>query len=258
MSEKRLVAVCDILGFTNLILNHDLDALITGKLSLFRKLLGFSVMHGAVPDFPAGLKELREQNRVGLAWFSDTIIIYAKKDDDLSCRNVLETVGWLLFHTMWSQTRIRAGIAYNEFFAEPENEIFLGKAIVEAYKLEQDQEWSGAALTLEAANRIPKPATTGERFQWWICSYEIPMKPPKDPMKTTEPIQCSNVAIDWTQGTHDQNDFSWSEKEPEPSEEKRFCAGNSYDKWKNTRNFHREICISCFPKNKGRDPLKSI
>ena len=183
--------------------------------------------------------------------FQIQLFFFAKKDYDISCRNVLETVGWLLFHTMWSETRIRVGIAYNEFFAETKNEIFLGKAIVEAYELEQAQEWSGAALTLEAADRIPKPTSTGERFQWWICSYEVPMKP-------TASIKRSNLAIDWTQGTHDKCDFPWSKEETEPSEEKRLLAGNSYNKWENIRKFHRETCIDCFPANKGRDPLKVI
>ncbi len=251
MSEKRLVAVCDILGFKNLILNQDLEELIEGKLSLFRRLVSFSIMHGQMPDLPQALKDLREQNRIGLAWFSDTIIFYAKKDDDISCRNVLETVNWLLFFTMQSETRIRAGIAYNEFFAEPKNEIFLGKAIVEAYELEQAQEWSGATLTLEAAARIPQPNTTGERFQWGICSYEVPMK-------QASSIKRSNRAIDWTQGTHDKYDFPWSKDETEPNEEKRLLDGNSYDKWENTRKFHRDICIACFLENKRRDPLKAM
>ena len=52
MTEKRLVAVCDILGFKNLIKTRDLKELISGDLAVFRKLVGFSINHGTVPNLP--------------------------------------------------------------------------------------------------------------------------------------------------------------------------------------------------------------
>ena len=132
MTEKLLVAVCDILGFRKMVLSQDVQQLIDGDLSLFRRLVGFSVEQGEMPQLPPELKVLREQHRVGFAWFSDTVVIYATSDDDASCNNVLETVGRLLFTTMWSQTRLRVGIGYGQFFADTINEIYVGPALVEA------------------------------------------------------------------------------------------------------------------------------
>jgi hypothetical protein len=162
MAEKRFVAVCDILGFKKLIENRDITQLVARDLALFRRLVGFALNHGEVPELPPALSAIRERARVGFAWFSDTLFVYAMDDEDLSCRDVLESVGWLLFLTMPTSTRLRGGISYDEFYAEPQNEIYIGSSIVEAYGLEQAQQWAGAALTESAASRIPPRTTTEE------------------------------------------------------------------------------------------------
>ncbi len=111
MTRNRTIAVCDILGFRSLVMNRPLPELLQGELALLRKLVGFSVKHEEVTSLPPGLQDLRSQDRVGFAWFSDTLLIYSKDDTDISCRNVIETTAWLLFSTMLTPTRVRAGIA---------------------------------------------------------------------------------------------------------------------------------------------------
>lgn len=244
MTEKRLVAVCDILGFKKMVLSQDVQQLLDGDLSLFRCLVAFSVEQGEVPDLPPALKALREQHRVGFAWFSDTVVIYARSDDDRSCNNVLETVGWLLFNTMWTQTRLRVGIAYGEFFADIINEIYVGRALVEAYELEQAQEWCGAALSESAAQRIATRNDYGELCEW-VCEYQVPIK-----QEAKGKVSCSNLAVDWTQGIHLGLELKWSPTADEPSEEER--QGAVYSKWKNTRQFHEEVCATCRRTNRRR------
>lgn len=251
MADKRLVAVCDILGFKELVKNRDLNKLIIDELSLFRRLVGFSLNHGRIPELPPELNAIREQNRVGFAWFSDTLLIYAKDDHDLSCRNLLESVGWLLFNTMWTPTRLRGGISYGEFYAEQENELYVGPAIVEAYELEQAQQWAGAALADTAASRIPPRNSSGERLQWWVCEYEVPLK-------NDASVHCSNLAIDWTQGIHKKKVLKWSPSADEPTEREKLANESVYEKWANMRKFHKDVCISCFSTNATRDPLKVI
>jgi len=189
---NRMIAVCDVLGFRNLVLRRDLASLVENEFAFFRRLVGFSIEHGELPNIPPRLVELRSQNRVGLAWFSDTVIIYAKIDEDLACRDVLETVGWLISTTIFSSTRIRAGIAYGPFYADPANEIYVGSALIEAYELEQAQQWFGAALASSASDRIPERRSPGARFQWWVCKYPAPLKPESD-------VDFSGLVIDWTQ-----------------------------------------------------------
>lgn len=248
---KRMVAVCDILGFRSLVLRRDLASLIENELSFFRRLVGFSIEHGEVPEIPPSLVELRQRDRIGLAWFSDTVIIYAKSDEDMACRDVLEAVGWLVFTSMFSSTRIRAGIAYGQFYADPDNEIHVGSALVEAHELEQAQQWAGAALAKSAAERLPDRTTAGARFQWWVCEYPAPLKPNSE-------VEFGGLVIDWTQPIHDHFDFRWSKDMDEPTTTEIQRNVSVYEKWKNIRKFHREVCTSCFPENRGRDPLKVL
>lgn len=249
MADKHFIAVCDILGFRSLVMTRGLEDLMASELSWFRRLLAFSVVHGDVPDLPPELSVLRNQGKVGFAWFSDTILVYALDDDDLSCRKVLETVGWLLFTTMTSSTRIRAGIAYGEFYADPTNELYVGPALVEAYELEQAQAWAGAVLTECAAARLPDRTSSGQRLQWWVCEYPAPLK-------SCARVSCSNLVVDWTQGIHKSFALEWSQSHPEPTQQERDADSGRYEKWVNTRRFHEEVCVSCFPGNWSRDPLK--
>src|SRR5688500_9796150 len=115
---SRLLAMCDILGFRQLVQTLPLDAL-RGDVHVLRRLLGVCLRHDHMPEQPPTLSELREQARVGFSMFSDTMLIYAYDDTDVSCMNVLETVGWLVGHTVQTRTRIRAGVAYGEFHAAP-------------------------------------------------------------------------------------------------------------------------------------------
>ncbi len=249
--SNRLIAVCDILGFKELVRTRPLSVLVDKDLSLFQRLAGFCVKHGSVPDVPPKLVEMRDQGRVGFAWYSDTVIIYAQNDEDISCRNVLETVGWLVFTSMMTSTKIRAGIAYGEFYADPDNEMLVGPAVVDAYELEQAQQWAGAALTTDAASRIPKRVSTGARYQWWLCEYDVPLKP-------NAGANCSNLAIDWTQFGHRGTKFKWSPQSDEPTAEDYTTRRSICEKWHNLIKFHESVCVECFPENGGRDPLKVL
>jgi hypothetical protein len=236
--KNTTVAVCDILGFRSLILENPLRNLLDADFALFRKLLCRSLNQKDLPERPPGLKELRNQDRVGFAWFSDTVLIYAKNDDDDSCQNVIETVQWLVFHTICTRTKIRAGIAYGEFLPDPENELFLGRALVDAYELERSQEWFGAALTPSAVGRLP-----ADIYGWLVCKYDVPLKP------KAKRECCGKMAVDWTLGIHDWFDSKWSpEKDlPDDDEDPSLVA-----KWRNTCSFHDAVCTGCFPKNRRR------
>ena len=232
------VAVCDILGFRSLIREKPLRNLLDTDFALFRKLLHFSLKQEDLPDLPPKLDELRNQDRVGFAWFSDTVLVYAKNDNDGSCQDVIETVQWLVFATLVTRTKIRAGIAYGEFLADPENEMFLGQAVVDAYELEQSQEWVGAALTPNAVGRLP-----ADTYGWPLCEYEVPLK-----AKARREC-CGKLAVDWTLGIHDGFDSKWSPDKdlPDDDEDPSLVA-----KWRNTCSFHDAVCTGCFPKNRRR------
>ena len=246
MPERRFVALCDILGFKSLVRTTSLDRLLESDLGFLRRIMGHALGQGEFPADPPQLQALRAQGRTGFAWFSDTVLIYGKDNHEDSRRAVLETVGWLLFESVRTRTRMRAGVAYGDFHADPENELFVGPAIVDAYELEQAQEWMGGALTPSAAEQVPPRTTSGARYQWWVCEYSVPLK-------AHSSVNPSALAINWTQGIHNPGfQLHWSRERAEPSEAERARDISLVLKWQHTREFHRAVCEGCFPENRRR------
>lgn len=243
MVQKRMVAVCDILGFSKLVEENPLNQLIDNSLSFFRKALNYAINHVPITSEtsePPSLEDLKKQNRVGFAWFSDTVLFYSITNEDKDCRILIETIAWLLFATMSSpNTRIRAGISYGDIFIDEKNEIYVGQPLIEAFKLEQDQDWSGGCLTDSAKNHIPKDAI--EEFNWYLIHYYVPLKSKRG--KSPE----KKLAVDWTRGIHFPETFilPWYTDVKYPSPEEMQTSSDIISKWRNTKAFYENVCKHC-------------
>lgn len=145
------------------------------------------------------------------------------------------TVGWLIFETiLGGSTRIRGGVSYGEAFIDKENSIFLGMPIVEAYRLEQRQQWAGAALTDAACERIPEYARSGNYADWWVIPYDVPLK---------ENRTYNTLAINWTWGIHQpERILQWSEFSNFPSDNDWKERPDICEKFINTKEFHDTFC----------------
>jgi hypothetical protein len=257
VKQPRTIALCDILGFKEL--TKSLDTLIEKHLPSFQQAL-----HGAIhgTDAPPGtlpsLEKLKSQTRLGIGWFSDTVLLYTLDDDDENVKVLIRAVGYLLFRTMvrgW--TRIRGAVAHGDTYIDEANSIFVGEPIVEAYELERRQQWSGCALTESGQNRvrdmveeIKQQAQLLKRDprdilpDLWLTSYPVPLK-----QVVAEPRPCGAgeqtkelLAVDWTLVFHPELEFPWSARAGEPNDEDR---KDVVKKWKNTQKFHREQCRHC-------------
>lgn len=145
-------------------------------------------------------------------------------------------MAWLLFETIHGTTRIRAGIAYGDAFIDPKNAMYVGEPIIDAYLLEQQQQWSGAALTKSAYERVPEFARKGRFADWPILPYNVPLKDNK---------AISTLAVNWTYGIHNQLTFYWSPKSEQPTSEDWTNKPSVCEKWKNTKQFHFDVCSQC-------------
>jgi len=234
--KKKMVAVCDLLGFSNLVEGKGLKDIIDGDIGYLRKILFRCLHQEDIPENAPTLNELCDQERVGFAWFSDTIIFYGIHDSYESNLRVIEAVGWLIFHSMFkAEIRIRAGISYGELFVDPKNSIYIGQAIVDAHRLEKKQLWVGGALT-DSASENTYPDNP------WLVPYEVPLRT-KNGSRTTKDM----MAINWTFGIHDPNAFNlkWSVSEDEPSLDYSKENPDIVEKWLNTKNFHKAVCQFC-------------
>lgn len=239
MHGNFTIAVCDILGFKNLVNNTLLKKVVNDALGWFRKSLYHSIHKNNFPKDAPSLKELRNQSNLGIAWFSDTVLLYTKKDTNECLQALLSTLGWLLFKTIIKgTTRIRCGISYGAAYIDYENSIYVGTPIVDAYLLEKKQKWSGGALTVDGLKRLPDIAKSGKYvYEWYITPYKVPLKDQK----------IDTFAIDWTLSFHTPypNFLQWSKESQEPKPDDWENHPDICEKWKNTKEFHDRVCHFC-------------
>jgi hypothetical protein len=238
MRAKYFIAVCDILGFSDLVRDSDLDAVVNGSFGWFRRALSHSLHKEKFPSEAPPTSDLDRHAKIGVAWFSDTILLYSKTDTDESVQEVLSTVAWLLFETMLQgKTKVRGGFAYGEAYIDPPNSLFVGRPIVEAYNLEQEQQWSGAALAQSAVLRIPAAARTGQYADWWVKPYDVPLKN-RETLRT--------LAVNWNQGIHHPTwRLLWSKDSDDPTAVDWAQKQSICEKFVNTKTFHKLFCSNC-------------
>jgi len=236
MYSKYTIALCDILGFSDLVKSNPLDAVADNVLGWFRQALHHSINKNGWPEVIPTFDEIDKNSKIGLAWFSDTILLFTREDTDESLQELLQTVEWLLFETMHYTTRMRAGLAYGDAFIDPKNNMYVGVPIIDAHQLEQQQQWSGAALTKSASDRVPEFARNGKFADWPILPYNVPLKKNKT---------IYTLAVNWTCGIHNQPPLYWSKKNEEPTSEDWASRPSVCEKWQNTKQFHKDVCDQC-------------
>jgi len=238
-----MIAVLDILGFSILIENNknNLASIADNVCGFIRQALVHSIRKEDFPQKKPSLCDVTDQEDIGIAWYSDTILLYAKKDTDDDVRNFLVTMSWFMFETMLTpNSRFRGGIAYGKMLIDEKNSIFIGHPLISAHEMEKQQAWAGAALTKSAVDRIPEGirSNDGHCFSWGIVHYDVPIKggPP-----------INTLAIDWTRGAHapGQLDFRWSESKEYPTAEDYKENRKRCEKFVNTKLFHQNVCKFC-------------
>jgi hypothetical protein len=238
MKANYFLAVCDILGFSDLVRDNELDAVVNHSVGWFRKALNHSLHKTEFPKEAPPTADLDRHAKVGVAWFSDTVLLYTKSDTDDSIQALLSTVAWLIFETILDgQTKVRCGLAYGEAYIDPQNSLFVGRPIIDAYNLEQRQQWSGAALSSSAVSRLPEAARTGKFADWWVKPYDVPLKN-QETLRT--------LAVDWNQGIHSPSwRMQWSKDLEHPTESDWLSRRSVCEKFTNTKSFHELFCHDC-------------
>ncbi|MGR3174986.1 MAG: hypothetical protein ACUZ8N_10350 [Candidatus Scalindua sp.] len=186
---------------------------------------------------PKDNKEVFDKNLLGYAFFSDTVLIYSVLDSRDGRRNFLHAVFNLLSYPMFNpHYRFRVGISYGEFYHDKKQNIYAGKAIVEATKLESIQEWSGAAFTDNAAQLFSSYFQEESR----LIDYDVPTKQIK--YQKTRKLKVLN----WTLAKHKkQTKYNWMVREENGTIVEKYKSAKIEKKIKNTEKFHREVCVQC-------------
>jgi len=115
------------------------------------------------------------------AHFSDTFIFYSQGDSRDSFLT-LDSVAGSFFLAMLAQgIAFRGALTCGEFYADRTRDIFVGPALIEAYKYAEKQDWIGYVLTPQASLRLSSMDPP-----WTLPSLDYPEY--DVPVKREEPI----------------------------------------------------------------------
>jgi hypothetical protein len=179
------VALFDILGFKEMILNMPLEELarryeyVIGKCAdyfnyhlsdEFRKLSIF-------PNHPVGKPFCNKYI------FSDSIILFSEDGSSESCLKLLIYAWRLSQQLLVSGFPSRGAVTHGEVYVNDAQKIFLGKALTDAYELERSQKWIGASIDFSVFKAFPDLSTLIKSedyiFRDLFMEYDVPMKDEK-------------------------------------------------------------------------------
>jgi hypothetical protein len=243
--NKCLCVSIDILGFKSLVIKNTLEDIKNKYLKVLNESFYNTLHYKAHFQTEVTLEELNAQDVCNIVWFSDSIFIFAENDSDQTIYWILSTLsGLLFFANLGLTTNLRCGVSYGEVFLDYENQIYFGQPIIDAYCLEEKQEWSGGALTQSACNRVNQlaPQYLDEINERFIIDYNVPIK--KNSKILTK-------AINWTTGVHNYKPvFNWKTNKRNPSLVDWMSNTSICKKYRNTKKFHNKICTKCRIKQK--------
>ena len=163
--EVVYVALFDILGFTELVEKNELSK-VADTYSRAKEI--FEEILGHINAMNRGFKK---DVVIEYRSFSDTFLIYTSTINDGAFLSLLAACDGLFIGAIENKLLIRGAITCGELLAQAGVEI--GKPIVEAYKSEQRQDWSGCWITDECLTGINLSGYLADRS---LVRYEIPLK----------------------------------------------------------------------------------
>lgn len=211
--QEVIVALFDVLGFSARVRNTELQQL--GR--SYRDLLSLKRRVGNVPVIRMGEGEVDEWESPS-AVFSDTILFWADAEPE-SAESFLTTCSELLAKSLNAGWPLRGAIAIGESILDRNARVFIGEPIVEAYRLEEAQNWIGAAVHPSCINHpeVGSLFTQGEN----VVQYP----PPLEQDYSTQ----VNYSIEWSSRTTDwETKLETLEQDAPASAQKKYQATREF------------------------------
>jgi len=191
--DERLVAVMDILGFSQMLRTLSLDEL---EAKLRRDIFaGLATVQFLSKDFlvmkpDKELLEVPELEQFECAIISDTVIIYLKSNAP-ELRTIVEAVAFLMDLTAQQGWLLRGTIDVDTFRALSEHHMFIGRGLATAYQLERSQDWSGCILSENVERRLQKEVENLAEYGL-LVRYDVPVK------AGSKTVHRPHLAVNWT------------------------------------------------------------
>lgn len=173
-SEKniRFVAYFDMLGMKSAIRRNQDEA--------WRALCSINQAKGKIYEKQIEIIATGERigDRVRTYIFSDSVIIFTLSDEPKDLRAILMYSSEFFKDSLSQCIPLRGGIAHGDFFFNINENLFLGKAFVDAYEINEGVQWYGIIVDAETHRRsltLTPPFQT-DTLEPGIVEYEIPLK----------------------------------------------------------------------------------
>lgn len=154
MADNRAVAFLDILGFKELISSKPLDEVVKQYESMIGSTQAMNKPFQYTKDVPSLFPNHPENEQWCKRYiFSDSIILIANGDDEISFLKLIVYARKLLIALISMKLPARGAVSYGELYENPTNNLVIGKSLTDAYLLEQSQDWIGVAISDEAESR---------------------------------------------------------------------------------------------------------
>lgn len=164
---EYLVAYFDILGFEAYVKKNGLDSVV----SEYKKILQ------DIQNKPEPRLDLKGFSS---HWFSDTFLFLFKLEKENFKDSFNHMMYWSksFFHKMTlKHWPLRGALTLGDLYAEPENDIFLGQALIDAYDCAENQNWLGFVLTPMIIERLEKLSCEKlNSYKRYFIQYEVPYK----------------------------------------------------------------------------------
>ena len=103
-------------------------------------------------------------------WFSDTFLLYSPDNTASSFTAIEATTRWFVYSLIAAGIPVRGAMSCGDFYADKENDIFFGPALIEAYHYGENQDWIGFVLAPTAVKQmdaIGLPANKRLNCAYW-------------------------------------------------------------------------------------------
>jgi hypothetical protein len=169
--RQCFVGLFDILGFSNMVKNDQLKYVWKS----------YKDIKSSTTFIKENLESLLDRKIVNIDTFSDTFLIYTADHRDKGQEDIDEYFNAMLgvcdalFHSANSnRIPIRGAITVGELIVD--EGVLLGKPIVEAYEMEQNQNWMGCWISDAAFECVSKQLQDRHMNGNLILKYKIPLK----------------------------------------------------------------------------------
>ncbi|MDP5238314.1 hypothetical protein Q9Q94_02180 [Uliginosibacterium sp. 31-16] len=154
MASQRAVTFIDVLGFREKLSTLPLDTLAANYESAIAMIRGLNRPLVSSSGMPSLFPTAKPEDRWCIQHvFSDSIMLFALDESDESFLKLV-VYSWRVVQALLATgMHPRGAIAFGEMHVNETANIFLGKALAEAYELEQIQDWVGVALAPSACAR---------------------------------------------------------------------------------------------------------